>query len=393
MEVKVIGTSNLNYQASKRELDLSGGKSAGICYSKNPFEHLLNESEETTEKRIERTKNGGHDSVYGHSEINLIIEGAPKALAMYLNNEHEYNTSERSARYTKMSLTGEEQALYDEWVEIFKNKIISKYQQKAPDFINERKINSLAQENARYLISVFTPTTMEYSTSYRQLNYIYGFMQKELRRENPTEFDRLMRPYFKEFCEGLEKTGYIDERLSDDKKGREFTLIDRSPYPTQEHFGDVYSTSYQGSFAQLAQAQRHRTIYYSFKFENKDNYFIPPMIKDDYKLVEKWLSDCNKQRGVFPQGLLLNIQEKGTYENFILKMQERLCSCAQLEINLQTKSTLLKYIKALKLSGHPRATELEQFSKGSRCTFPGKYKFDCKSRCNFSDGIIGEREI
>lgn len=56
MEVKVIGTSNLNYQASKRELDLSGGKSAGICYSKNPFEHLLNESEETTEKRIERTK-------------------------------------------------------------------------------------------------------------------------------------------------------------------------------------------------------------------------------------------------------------------------------------------------------------------------------------------------
>ncbi len=393
MEVKVIGSTKLDYQASKAELDDFGGKSAGICYSEKPFENLLNEKPETTAKRIDRTKNSGHHSVYGHSEINLVLEGVPKALAMYLNNEHEYNTSERSARYTEMPLTGEEQKLYDKWVDIFTNKIHNKYDGVAPDWFTDRKIKSLSQENARYLISVFTPTTMLYSTSYRQLNYIYGFIQKELKRTKITDFDKMMRPYFAQFCKCLEETGYIDEKLQNDGKGREFSLIDRDSDEMQEYFGDVYATSYMGSFAQLAQAQRHRTIDYKFKFSSEDNYFIPPIIKDDQHLVCEWLKDCQKQRSKFPQGLLLNIEEQGTYANFILKMQERLCACAQLEINKQTKETLMKYIASLKLISHPKAQKLEQFSRGSRCTFPDEYKFDCQAKCGFADGITGERLI
>lgn len=393
MEVKIIGSTKLNYQANKAELDDFGGKSAGICYSEKPFENLLNEKPETTAKRIERTKNGGHHSVYGHSEINLLLEGVPKALAMYLNNEHEYNTSERSARYTEMPLTGEEQALYEKWVQIFTNKIHDRYDGVAPDWFTERKIKSLAQENARYLISVFTPTTMLYSTSYRQINYIYGFIQKELKRTELTDFDKMMRPYFAQFSKCLEATGYIDERLQLDSKGREFSLIDRDSDEMQEYFGDVYATSYMGSFAQLAQAQRHRTIDYKFKFFDGDYYFIPPIIKDERLLVCEWIQDCQKQRSKFPQGLLLNIEEQGTYANFILKMQERLCTCAQLEINKQTKATLIKYISALKLASHPKAEKLEEFSHGSRCTFPENYRFDCKARCGFAEGITGERLI
>ena len=39
-----------------------------------------------------------------------------------LNNEHEYNTSEKSARYTKMQPSEKEQLLYDKWVLLFEKK-------------------------------------------------------------------------------------------------------------------------------------------------------------------------------------------------------------------------------------------------------------------------------
>ena len=41
-----------------------------------------------------------------------------------------------------------------------------------------RKIRTLAQENARYLVTVFMPTEMVYSTTLRQINYIASWMQK-----------------------------------------------------------------------------------------------------------------------------------------------------------------------------------------------------------------------
>lgn len=391
MDVNIVASTKVGYKADKEELDKFGGISAGICYSKNGFESLLNEESEATQKRIERTKNGGHHSVYGHGEISLILEGVPKALAMFLNNEKEYNTSERSARYTKMKLQGEEEEIYNKWVSIFKDKITSRYAGVAPNFFTERKITTLAQENARYLISVFTLTTLEYTTSYRQLNYIYGFMQKEIHRENPTAFDIMLRPHFAEFCEKLRELNLIDERLQENGKNREFSLIDRENTPLVKYFGDVYATSYKGSFAELAQAQRHRTIDYSFKFTD-ESFFIPPIIKDDENLVKEWLNDCAKQYNTFPQGMLLEIEERGTYRNFILKMQERLCSCAQLEINKQTLETLKEYKQALLASNHPRYAELKDFN-ASRCTFQEKYRFDCKTPCGFKEGVLGEREI
>ena len=75
---------------------------------------------------------------------------------MILNNEKVYNTSEKSARYTKMQPSKEEKELYEKWIEIYKEICISAKISK-----NRRKKGSekLAQENARYLISVFTPAT------------------------------------------------------------------------------------------------------------------------------------------------------------------------------------------------------------------------------------------
>ena len=77
--------------------------------------------------------------------------------------------------------------------------------------------------------------------------------------------------------------------------------------------------------------------------------------------------------------MLISIRERGTYENFILKCKERLCGCAQLEIALQTKDILNKYIEETKENNEEEIyNELLRYSKGARCTFPG---FKCGKTC------------
>ena len=151
------------------------GKIAGVCYDKERFSHLLNEPEEKTMRRVNLTLCNGHHSVYDHIMINFNLQNIPKILAMVLNNEHQYTTSEKSARYTPVVrqegsiITEEEERLYNKWIDIFTVKIKSQY----GNIYNDSKIKKLAQENARYLISVFTPATiMEYTVSFQQLNFI-----------------------------------------------------------------------------------------------------------------------------------------------------------------------------------------------------------------------------
>lgn len=76
----------------------------------------------------------GHHSVFGHAHYNLIFEGIPKILAMILNNEKIYNTSEKSARYTKMEPSEEEKVLYEKWIEKYKKVIKEEY----PEFDDKK---------------------------------------------------------------------------------------------------------------------------------------------------------------------------------------------------------------------------------------------------------------
>ncbi len=373
----------------KNIFDEFSGKLAGICYMKNNWEGLVDEPIVDSLKRANGTKASGHHSVFDHDLINLYLEDVPKALAMVLNNESMYTTSEKSARYTKMVLKEDEQKLYDKWLVKFEKLITDKYLEKYPDFFAGSKIPKLAQENARYLISVFTPTSMGYSVSYRQLNYLYTFMQKEIARNDQNTFYSLLKPAMIDFCEAIEKTGFIDVKFEQDKKNRSLALY--SDYKPREYFGDVYATSYKGSFAQLAQAQRHRTLDYTMSLLDKNEFYVPPILKSFPELVEEWKADCNAVAHVFPQGMLVNINEMGTYKNFILKMKERKCSFAQLEINQQTDALLKKYVAELKASGHSLAEELETYTRGSRCTFAD---YQCNGACKgFTEGILGTREI
>lgn len=368
-------------------------KIAGVCYDKLGFNNLVNEPLEKTKRRADLTLSMGHYSVYDHIFISFNLENIPKMLAMVLNNEKQYTTSEKSARYTKIvknegsNITSLEEELYNKWLDIFKFKIKDTY----GDVLNDSKIVKLAQENARYLVTVFMPTEMIYTTSLRQVNNLAAFMKEYMANiDTNSSFDRKLAESMGELITCFDKLNVLDERLMKNEKNRCLSIFGHDLANKQEYFGDIYSTIYMGSFASYAQAQRHRTLSYQFEMLDDKKYFVPPILDDDEKLVNEWNCDIRSVHDVIPQGEMLLISEVGKYDDFILKSKERLCTSAQLEIMLQTRDTLLKYKEALENTNNPLAEDILKYSHGARCTFPD---FKCPNDCNFKEGKTLVRKI
>ena len=397
MKIDIIRENNVFIKRDgkydlKKSLDL-GGVFAGECYDEEGFFHLVNEPEEKTSKRIDRTINNGHHSVYAHNSISFNMENVPKMIAMIINNEKEYNTSEKSGRYTLIK-KGEGDAISDKEIEIY-NKWVDKLQVKIKEeygeVLNDSKIKKLAQENSRYLLSIFMPTKMVYSTSLRQINYIASWMKDYIdKHDERNSFESRLSKLLIEFCECLDNTGVLLPALMKNEKQRKLSLFNNNLDKRIEYYGDIYLTKYKASFVEFAQALRHRTLDYEMSFPNKNEYYLPPILDDDKVLSKEWINDISSLGDVYPQGMLVNVCESGKYEDFILKCKERLCSSAQVEIMIQTKDTLKKYKNALEKSNHYLYEDIIKYTKGSRCTFPG---YVCTELCNFKEGIKGTRRI
>ncbi len=383
MKIKVIASTKVGYELPKEEALKFSGKSAGICYLPGTLEALLNEPEEKTVKRANMTLKSGHHSVFNHPTYNLSLEGIPKILAMILNNEKMYNTSEKSARYTVMEPSEAEKILYEKWTEIYKNVISKEYPK-----IEEKRVKKLAQENARYLISVFTPATvMEYTVNFGQLNYIMHFCENFINDETKSSnFDVKLKEVFKEFLKELPDL-HIDGLDADVKKRQLSFFATREN--RKEEFGENYSTTYLASFAEFAQAQRHRTLIYEVSLLDEPKFYVPPIIRKT-ELEKEWLNDIESLKEYYPQGMLIKINERGTVENFVLKCTERICGSAQLEIMEQTIDTLNKYLEATKQTNKEVYEYLLPYSKGARCTFPG---FKCTQPCVFGGAGAINRKV
>ena len=380
MKISVLASTKLGYVMSKEEALNFSGKSAGICYLPDNVEILFAERPEKTERRYNGNIKSGHHSVFGHPTYSLCLEGIPKILAMVLNNEKMYNTSEKSARYTHMEPSEQEKELYEKWIQIYKDEIIKKY----PDF-EEKRALKLAQENARYLISVFTPATvMEYTVNFMQLNYIINWAKDYIENEEDNKFSIKLKQVFKEFLSALPDLEV--EGLDSKVKGRSFSIFAKRD--RQEEFGENYSTTYLASFAQLAQAQRHRTLSYEMKIPEKVQFYVPPIIRNT-ELEAEWLKDISSLEDYYPQGMMVQVNERGTIENFVLKCMERLCGAAQLEIMEQTDLIMKKYISAVDNKPELKSYLLP-YSKGARCTFPG---WRCTSPCVFGGKGAMNRNI
>lgn len=371
MKLKVIASTKVGYKMTREEAIDFSGKEAGICYLPDSLDALFSEDNEKTKKRANGTLKSGHHSVFGHPTYNFTFEGIPKILAMVLNNEKMYNTSEKSARYTKMEPSEKEKALYEKWIDIYINEISEKYSN-----IDEKRVKKLAQENARYLISVFTPATiMGYTTNFGQLNYIVHWFEDYIKNQDESNFSKKLKPVLKDFVDNMQDL--VVSQLNSNVKKRKLSIF--SSRDRKDEFGENYCVTYIASFAQLAQAQRHRTLSYEMKLLDKPQYYIPPIIRGT-DLEKQWLKDISSLEENFPQGMLVKVNERGTVENFALKCTERLCGSAQLEIMEQTKIILDKYLEATKNINNDVYQYLLPYSTGVRCTFPG---WKCTSPCIF----------
>jgi hypothetical protein len=345
MNVSVIGSTHPGYVIPIEEALKFSGHEAGICYMKEDFKTILNEPIEDTMRRVRGTVMSGHHSVADHVWFNLLFEGIPKIIAMILNNEKMYTTSEKSARYTHMKASPEEDATYNKWIHIFEEEIKKEYPQCKWPKMGDLLAEKLAQENARYFISVFTPaTTMGYTVSLRQGNYLIGFCESLMEDcdKSPDPFMKLLRPWIVELHDALYNIMNVDGLR--DNRGRKFSLF--ATRRRRESNDENYCINYSGSFAEMAQAQRHRTLWYEMLVPNPDNseIFVPPIIRGNDALVSAYLSDMEPLKYNYPQGMLIDINERGPVEAFCWKCHERLCGAAQLEICMQTEESLQNLI-------------------------------------------------
>jgi thymidylate synthase ThyX len=331
MEIKLVGATE-GYRDLLKMKRFSQDCARG-CYSEKDWDEIVKEP--YNEGLINRTIDSGHHSVYDHVTFNFWMSGIPKALAMFLNNEQDYVTSEKSARFTEMKPTQEQKEKYDKWMRILLPMIDEVYPPMDDTEQRKKNLKKLGQENARYMTSVFTPTKMVHTMSFGQLNHVAGYFEEFLQGNLDNEFDRRFSPYIEEFLDKI-KTWRVPDLINQTDRHLSFY-----GEPVEEHFGDAYSTNYQMSLAALAQAHRHRTIEYhvtsQINVAEKERFFVPQLLREDNKLRGEWLNDLRSvAKSDFPQAQLVDIAELGTLRNFRSKLILRLCGHAQNEIMEKT---------------------------------------------------------
>ena len=383
MKANLISFTNFNN--GEENFNLSNAlefcaKMGGICYMKDDFGTLLNEPKEVTDRRLNQVLTSGHHSVFDHFKLTFEFSQIPKILAMILNNEKDYSTSEKSARYTKFeNLPGKEGLLYSKWIEKLSPIILEKYPMlykknaKNPTL----KITKLAQENARYFVSIFTPmTTMGYTVSLRQLNYILYMIEEYIATCESNSFNLKLVPYLKEFVSLFDE--YRVKDLIPKGKNRKLSLFGDKRYENiPDIFSYVYQTSFKASYACMAQNQRHRSehsyIYNLDKFE----FYVPEIINDNEILREEWLNDAKSIADLYPQGRLIKIVQTGNLDTLLLKARERVCGQAQLEIMRHTVSIINKFKEN---SEYGYILEEETNNKIAKCKYNNAI---CSSPCIF----------
>ena len=428
-------TSHNTPSEIKKSMRIIAGKAAGICYMADDYLSDGIQDELKAIKRAIGTAKSGHYSVFEHGHLSFLINTS-KMMAMVLNSMGLYSTSEKSARYTAMKPNTELEAeLYSKWKYKFAELITPYYEGK----YDEKDIEKLAMENARYMLSVFTPTVLEYTLPYNRAVLMVYWLKNFALNINSLVWDNKENIY-KKHCYFYEKLSTEATELANilaetigvtdddpvlvDHKNIGIDFIRTVGYITKLDFkydntvvldtdklykesirddlyGDVYISNYQASFAEVAQAERHRTLHHYIDLPDKLEIYVPKIIRGSAYEIE-WKNDFERliNENIIPQGTLLDVTESGRFEDFVLKCKERLCSRAQLEIMEVTREQVAKFAynydnlcnmnKAL-LDNMIRQTDDVNYKKHdtiiveSRCKFSG---YICKEPCKIANDTI-----
>lgn len=412
---------------------ISTGVKAAICYKEavdnvavSPENVRDSETDAILLNRGLNTLREEHTTPSEHQMISLEITGAPKIFLMVLNNEKQYTADERSLRYTEVEpndvISEEEVILYKKWLNKLEQIITDKYLDFYIKYSKSEKmarstIHKLAQENARYMVSVFMPTTTTYTVPWIQVNKIMSYMQKVI--NNPlNKLEKMLVPYFEEFIEKCKELNVAitnnslynavieDEQTKElvskrhpnimndntntnlfykNSKDIELSLFaNRNKFSginSDNEYGHVVSYNNYETFACLAHEHRHRSIACEMLVPDEFMYFVPPILNDNEELKEEWIKDINKVKDLFPQGQLLKVNRTGTVKNILKYVsQERACDRAQLEIQrVYTDDIIPNVYKGLQENNKEAlANEVKPYVKKLRCAYPG---YKCPSPC------------
>ena len=180
------------------------GNIAGICYG--GIDSVKDNNRDKAIKRAEFCLKNGHHSIYEHKVVCLHLVDVPKILCMYLNSMGSYATTEKSGRYTNYS--GNE--LYNKWY-----TLIYTYLKYTVGY-KGKNIETIARENARYMLSIFDVTDMVYTINIRQLNYLIGYMENY--KDSGNLLDDKLIGIFNEFISHITNLGLNVEGLRDWKR-------------------------------------------------------------------------------------------------------------------------------------------------------------------------------
>lgn len=414
----------------QRKTLISSGVKAAICYKETIDNVLVSpsmvrdmESEKVLLNRGLNTLRDQHSTPNEHQVVSLEITGAPKAFLMVLNNEKQYTADERSLRYTEVEpndiISEKEVDLYIKWLKIIEENITEKYldlyiKTSRSEKMARSTIHKLAQENARYMVSVFTPTTTTYTVPWIQINKVMSYMLKVI--ENPLdEFEKRLVPYFEEFIQKMKELNVaityknLYDAIKDDEEILEFIKlkhpdiienkdsdelyykntkdVELSLFAYRNKFSGINSANTYGpsisynnyeSFACLAHENRHRSIECEMIIPEEYDFFVPPILTEEQK--EEWKKDMLSVKDVYPQGQLLKVNRIMSLRAMLkFVAQERACERAQLEIqSVYTDDIIPNVYKELEQINEELAKEVEPYVKRLRCGFPG---YKCPGKC------------
>lgn len=452
-DIKIVAVTKevdgVDIEVTNKDLTVFSGKAAGVCYMPDDYaENGIQDVEKAYNRALNNSKSG-HHSVYDHAHISFIVK-SNKMMCMILNSLGVYTTSEKSARYTAMKPETElESDLYSKWIIKLRKEILAKYPDMDDEMLSKRfckalgieeskavingkfehiksdeymeeELNKLkqsktlpsyklAQENARYMISVFTPTTMMYTVSFRQVFLIIDYLTKlSINLDNARDtFSKKLNNYVKDLRDGF-KSVIGEIRLHDNKNQnirfleaqhvgdvvkidgdkvtfRLYTDLEDRLAQKKEVIGDSYTVIYNGSLAMLAQAQRHRTIRHTMCLQEpgERGFYVPEIIRNT-DLEKEWIEDIQSVAYCIPQGTIVRITEQGIFEDFALKCKERLCGRAQLEIAKTTVVTAQKFIDNKQNLCYENIKLLDNMTDNGKVVARCKFKdFKCTEGCRW----------
>lgn len=360
---------------------------ASLCYMKDSYRQLEEQPLDRHKSRGEMVKASGHHSTYCHSYRTIVLSGIPKIICMTLNSLTFYNTSEKSGRYTVMDKVSPiEKELYDKWRSIIKQEVLNKY----GDRLSDADADKRGKENARKFTSVFTPSVMAYTTSVQQWNYIVDWCEKYHSPVDNSYFYNEYEKYIKELGKAIKPL--VEVKGLHDNKDRGFgAFITTNMETPAEHFGDIYNTSYLASFDEMAQCERHRVSDIVLYIEGPipNNFSVPAILSSAQK--EEWLEDMKKVAHLFPTGMLVLSEEKGTFVGWAKsKCMERDCGQAQYEIMKRNDWLHDRFLENLSNLTHEEQSLLLAMDKRVRCSYPN---FKCTSPCPWGSKLAKERLI